>query len=189
MTHPLRALCLLTCCALVASACGEKPPPTHSASPSSADATTTHAASAQDPSTAPPPTPSPPTTPLTPSTSAKPPTTPRVGGGCAYKDTLGSITITSITDPEPNANVCPKPSQAVRFSFTPNGADAPTVTDRAITIGDGKALPTACLEPLGLKVDAVIIDVVHKELTSGACAPVAFSFPEGFLLPCTDACF
>jgi hypothetical protein len=186
--RPLCALYLLTCCTLCA--CGEKPPPTHSASPSSADATTAPSTTAQDPSTsAQDPSTAPPPTPSSPSTSAEPPTRPRVGGGCQYKDTPGSITITSITDPEPNANVCPKPSQAVRFSFTPNGADAPTVTDRAITIGDGKALPTACLEPLGIKVGAVIIDVVLKEITSGACTPVVFSFPEGFLLPCQDACF
>lgn len=184
-------LALAVMCALLSLVgCNEKPSPTNNPTTTATTAPTAPPTSAAstDTTDSPADTTTPPAEPPSLGNATNEPAKVIRGGSCTYKDTPGTATITAITDPAANQNACPKTPKMVAFSFTPEGATAPTFTDRHITIGDGKHPPEACLEPLGLKVGATF-PITLKEITGGTCTPVIFSWGEGFLKPCSDACF
>lgn len=182
-------LALAVMCALLSLVgCNEKPSPTNNPTTTTAPTAPPTSAASTDTTDSPADTTTPPAEPPSLGNATNEPAKVIRGGSCTYKDTPGTATITAITDPAANQNACPKTPKMVAFSFTPEGATAPTFTDRHITIGDGKHPPEACLEPLGLKVGATF-PITLKEITGGTCTPVIFSWGEGFLKPCSDACF
>jgi len=101
------------------------------------------------------------------------------GGPCEYVDIEGVATITSISDPDSEGRV------EVLFDFTPDDPAAAETylfpdwpdTDRHLTVGSGQNPTQEWIQEQGITVGGTLV-CVRKEIITGTCTPVIFSFPE-----------
>lgn len=112
-----------------------------------------------------------------------------IGGGCAYDDVPGSITITEVVPgPEGEYN-CPNSGMRVTFDFTPD--DSSQASDRdsgeRLTVGGGANPPQSCLEAAGLTVGATFT-ARRRDITNGTCSPVAWDLDVPNLDACQEQC-
>lgn len=101
---------------------------------------------------------------------------PTTGRDCAYRDIRGIATITSISQDNPNKVVIKydfKQLNKVRYEF-------PKFSDKNIAFfvkGHGSFPPLSWVKAQKMKVGAKY-NCIRREITSGACTPVVFAFPE-----------
>ena len=120
------------------------------------------------------------------SESEKSPDTNRmVGGPCTYTEFTGTATITAIEDAPADDFNCANNPKLVRYTFTPNAAEASSDyaftnvadTDQSLKILGGKNPAQKWLENNGVQIGKTYA-CVRAEIQSGTCTPVVFTIKD-----------
>lgn len=114
-----------------------------------------------------------------------PDTNKMVGGPCTYTEFIGTATITAIEDAPANDYNCANNPKLVRYTFTPETAEASSDyaftnvadTDQSLKILGGKNPAQTWLENNGVQIGNTYA-CVRAEIQSGTCTPVIFTIND-----------
>ena len=119
-----------------------------------------------------------------------------VGGACEYEDIAGTATIISVTEAPAEEYNCENNPVKVVFDFRPSYLLArllymfPDFADEGntLTIAGGANPPASWVEAQGI-VPGAKLAAVRREIVSGTCTPVIYSFPDIDMDAAVEACY